>query len=81
VTNRKTQIVVVGGGAGGLELVTRLGAAFGREKFDIILVETVGVGQSETAVADLTDIFIVLALPGAGDELQGIKKGVIELAD
>ena len=49
--------------------------------FDAILVETVGVGQSETAVADLTDVFLVLALPGAGDELQGIKKGVIELAD
>ena len=49
--------------------------------FDVILVETVGVGQSETAVADLTDFFLVLALPGAGDELQGIKKGVIELAD
>jgi LAO/AO transport system kinase len=49
--------------------------------FDVILVETVGVGQSETAVADLTDIFIVLMLPGAGDELQGIKKGIIEIAD
>ena len=49
--------------------------------FDVILVETVGVGQSETAVAELTDTFLVLALPGAGDELQGIKKGVIELAD
>jgi LAO/AO transport system kinase len=49
--------------------------------FDVILVETVGVGQSETAVADLTDIFVVLMLPGAGDELQGIKKGIIEIAD
>jgi LAO/AO transport system kinase len=49
--------------------------------YDVILVETVGVGQSETAVADLTDFFLVLALPGAGDDLQGIKKGVIELAD
>ncbi|NNM74900.1 methylmalonyl Co-A mutase-associated GTPase MeaB [Enterovirga aerilata] len=49
--------------------------------YDVVLVETVGVGQSETAVADLTDTFLVLALPGAGDELQGIKKGVIELAD
>ncbi len=49
--------------------------------FDVVLVETVGVGQSETAVADLTDFFLVLALPGAGDELQGIKKGVLELAD
>jgi LAO/AO transport system kinase len=49
--------------------------------FDILIVETVGVGQSETAVADMTDFFLVLALPGAGDELQGIKKGVIEQAD
>jgi LAO/AO transport system kinase len=49
--------------------------------FDVILVETVGVGQSETAVADLTDSFLVLMLPGAGDELQGIKKGILELAD
>lgn len=49
--------------------------------FDVVLVETVGVGQSETTVAELTDTFMVLALPGAGDELQGIKKGVIELAD
>jgi LAO/AO transport system kinase len=49
--------------------------------FDVILVETVGVGQSETAVADLTDFFLVLMLPGAGDELQGIKKGILELAD
>jgi LAO/AO transport system kinase len=49
--------------------------------FDILLIETVGVGQSETAVADMTDFFLVLALPGAGDELQGIKKGIIEQAD
>ena len=49
--------------------------------YDVVLVETVGVGQSETAVADLTDTFLVLALPGAGDELQGIKKGIVELAD
>jgi LAO/AO transport system kinase len=49
--------------------------------FDVVLVETVGAGQSETAVADLTDFFLVLMLPGAGDELQGIKKGVLELAD
>jgi LAO/AO transport system kinase len=49
--------------------------------FDVILVETVGVGQSETAVADLTDFFLVLMLPGAGDELQGIKKGILERAD
>lgn len=49
--------------------------------FDVILVETVGVGQSETAVHDLTDFFLVLMLPGAGDELQGIKKGILEMAD
>lgn len=49
--------------------------------FDVILVETVGIGQSETVVADMTDFFLVLMLPGAGDELQGIKKGVLELAD
>jgi LAO/AO transport system kinase len=49
--------------------------------FDVILVETVGVGQSEIAVADLTDVFVVLMLAGAGDELQGLKKGVLELAD
>jgi LAO/AO transport system kinase len=49
--------------------------------FDVILVETVGIGQSETTVADMTDFFLVLMLPGAGDELQGIKKGVLELAD
>lgn len=49
--------------------------------FDVILVETVGVGQSETMVADMVDFFLVLALPGAGDELQGIKRGILELAD
>src|SRR5271167_587751 len=49
--------------------------------YDVILVETVGVGQSEIAVADMTDFFLVLALPGAGDELQALKKGVVELAD
>jgi LAO/AO transport system kinase len=49
--------------------------------FDVILIETVGIGQSETAVADMTDFFLALMLPGAGDELQGIKKGLVELAD
>jgi len=49
--------------------------------YDAVLVETVGVGQSEVAVADMTDFFLVLVLPGGGDELQGLKKGVIELAD
>jgi LAO/AO transport system kinase len=49
--------------------------------FDVIIVETVGVGQSETTVASMVDFFLVLMLAGAGDELQGIKRGVLELAD
>lgn len=49
--------------------------------FDLVLVETVGIGQSETAVSDMTDFFLALMLPGGGDELQGIKKGLVELAD
>jgi LAO/AO transport system kinase len=49
--------------------------------FDAVLVETVGIGQSETAVCDMTDFFLALMLPGGGDELQGIKKGLVELAD
>ncbi len=49
--------------------------------FDVIIVETVGVGQSETAVASMVDFFLVLMLAGAGDELQGLKKGIFELAD
>ena len=49
--------------------------------FDVILIETVGVGQSETMVADMTDCFLALMLPGAGDELQGIKRGLLELVD
>jgi LAO/AO transport system kinase len=49
--------------------------------YDCVLVETIGTGQSETLVADMTDFFLVLMLAGAGDELQGIKKGVVELAD
>jgi LAO/AO transport system kinase len=49
--------------------------------YDVVLVETVGTGQSETVVADMTDFFLVLMLPGAGDELQGLKKGIVELAD
>ncbi len=49
--------------------------------FDVIIVETVGVGQSETAVASMVDFFLVLMLSGAGDEIQGIKKGILELAD
>lgn len=49
--------------------------------YDVILIETVGVGQSEVAVSGMVDIFTVMLVPGAGDELQGIKKGIIELAD
>ncbi|MCY1035250.1 methylmalonyl Co-A mutase-associated GTPase MeaB [Corallococcus sp. BB11-1] len=49
--------------------------------FDVVLVETVGVGQSETVVADLVDFYLVLMLAGAGDELQGIKRGILEVAD
>ncbi|XXF80795.1 methylmalonyl Co-A mutase-associated GTPase MeaB [Myxococcaceae bacterium GXIMD 01537] len=49
--------------------------------FDVVLVETVGVGQSETVVAELVDFYLVLMLAGAGDELQGIKRGILEVAD
>ena len=49
--------------------------------FDVIIVETVGIGQSETTVASMVDFFLVLMLAGAGDELQGIKKGFLEFAD
>jgi len=49
--------------------------------YDIVLVETVGVGQSETAVHSMVDFFLLLLLPGAGDELQGIKRGIVEMAD
>ncbi len=49
--------------------------------FDVVIVETVGVGQSETAVSDMVDFFLLLMLAGAGDELQGIKRGIVELAD
>src|SRR5262245_63986633 len=49
--------------------------------FDVIIVETVGVGQSETAVAEMVDMFLLLLAPAGGDELQGIKRGIVELAD
>jgi LAO/AO transport system kinase len=49
--------------------------------YDLVIVETVGVGQSETAVSGMTDLFVLLQLPNAGDELQAIKRGVMELAD
>ncbi len=65
VTRRSREVVIIFEAAG----------------YDFVLVETVGVGQSETSAADMTDIFILMLLPGAGDELQGIKRGVVELAD
>ena len=71
-----------GGALGGVARKTReamlLCEAAG---FDVVIVETVGVGQSETVVAEMVDMFLVLLIPGGGDELQGIKKGVIEIAD
>ncbi len=71
-----------GGALGGVARRTReVMALVEAAGFDIVLVETVGVGQSETAVADLVDMFLLLLAPGAGDDLQGIKKGIVELAD
>ena len=71
-----------GGALGGVTSATRdailLCEAAG---FEIIIIETVGVGQSEVAVREMTDFFLLLMLPGAGDELQGIKKGIMEMAD
>ncbi|MBO0332270.1 methylmalonyl Co-A mutase-associated GTPase MeaB [Sneathiella sp. CAU 1612] len=71
-----------GGSLGGVARRTReamlLTEAAG---FDVILIETVGVGQSETTVAEMVDVFLLLLAPGGGDELQGIKRGVMELAD
>jgi LAO/AO transport system kinase len=49
--------------------------------YDVVLIETVGVGQSEFMISDSSDIFVLLALPGSGDELQGVKKGIMEMAD
>ncbi|MGH6980771.1 MAG: methylmalonyl Co-A mutase-associated GTPase MeaB [Stellaceae bacterium] len=68
----------IGGVARRTRDATLLAAAAG---FDIVVVETVGVGQSETAVADMVDLFLLLIAPGGGDDLQGIKKGIVELAD
>lgn len=71
-----------GGSLGGIARRTREALlACEAAGFDVILVETVGVGQSETAVAELTDMFLLLLPPAGGDELQGIKKGIVELAD
>ncbi len=71
-----------GGSLGGVSRKTRetmlLCEAAG---YEVIIIETVGVGQSETAVANMTDFFLLLMLAGAGDELQGIKKGIMEMAD
>ncbi|MBS27632.1 MAG: methylmalonyl Co-A mutase-associated GTPase MeaB [Alphaproteobacteria bacterium] len=71
-----------GGTLGGVARRTReVLLACEAASFDVVLVETVGVGQSETAVADLVDMFVLLLLPSGGDELQGIKRGIMELAD
>ena len=71
-----------GGTLGGVASKTRESIlACEASGFDAIIVETVGVGQSETTVASMVDFFLVLMISGAGDELQGIKKGVLELAD
>ncbi|MGH9229951.1 MAG: methylmalonyl Co-A mutase-associated GTPase MeaB [Acidimicrobiales bacterium] len=71
-----------GGTVGGVARRTREAALLCEAAgFDVIVVETVGVGQSEVAVADMVDCFGLIVAPGAGDELQGIKRGIIELAD
>ncbi len=67
---------------GGVARRTReAGLACEAAGFDVVVVETVGVGQSETAVADMVDVFVLLIAPGGGDELQGLKRGIVELAD
>ncbi|MCU0303985.1 MAG: methylmalonyl Co-A mutase-associated GTPase MeaB [Thermoanaerobaculales bacterium] len=71
-----------GGSLGGVARTTRESMLVCEAAgYDMVLVETVGVGQSETAVADMVDLFLLLSLAGAGDELQGIKRGILELAD
>jgi LAO/AO transport system kinase len=71
-----------GGSLGGVARRTReAGLLCEAAGFDVIVTETVGVGQSETAVADMVDCFLVIAAPGGGDELQGLKRGIMELAD
>jgi LAO/AO transport system kinase len=71
-----------GGTLGGVARRTREAALLCEAAgFDVVLVETVGDGQSETVVADMVDCFVLLAAPGGGDELQGIKRGIMELAD
>jgi LAO/AO transport system kinase len=71
-----------GGTLGGVAEKTRESIyVFEAAGYDVVIVETVGVGQSETAVAGMTDMFVLMQLPNAGDDLQAIKKGVMELAD
>ncbi|MEK9672901.1 MAG: methylmalonyl Co-A mutase-associated GTPase MeaB [Rhodospirillaceae bacterium] len=71
-----------GGTLGGVARRTREAIiAVEAQGFDVVFVETVGVGQSETAVRDLVDMFLLLLAPGGGDDLQGIKKGIVEMAD
>jgi LAO/AO transport system kinase len=71
-----------GGTLGGVARRTReAGLLCEAAGFDVVLIETVGVGQSETVVADMVDCFVLVAAPGGGDELQGIKRGIMELAD
>lgn len=71
-----------GGTMGGIARRTRETIlAVEAARFDIVLIETVGVGQSEYAVADMADMFVLLVAPGGGDDLQGIKKGIVEMAD
>lgn len=70
------------GTLGGVARRTReAGLACEAAGFDVVVMETVGVGQSETAVADMVDLFVLLLPPAGGDELQGLKKGIVELAD
>src|SRR5690242_12473176 len=70
-----------GDSLGGVTKTTRETIALAEAAgYDVVLVETVGVGQSEISVANMVDIFVVVAIPGAGDELQGIKRGLLELA-
>ena len=71
-----------GGNLGGVTAKTREAILlFEAAGYDVILVETVGVGQSEIAVSEMTDFFLLILIAGAGDELQGIKKGIMEMAD
>jgi LAO/AO transport system kinase len=71
-----------GDSLGGVTKTTRETIALAEAAgYDVVLVETVGVGQSETAVSNMVDVFVVVAIAGAGDELQGIKRGLLELAD